>query len=205
LGTLLDYSFPGGDANPNGSPLATPSGYGTFQRISNQGGVSAGSTFSLAHHDSSSATPNHKSTAFMGAVGGGTGGPAVCMNVLTGACYFTQSGNLTDMTVYYHNGVGGFSVLTTIGGETYNTTDGAGLERIDAIDTLRVYRGATQIGSDIVDASLTGGEPGVTGYDATQRYSRLLFEDDSAGPTGGGGPLIGGLTRSTLTQGRLVA
>lgn len=201
MATLLDYSFAGADADPDPT-FTTPSGRGTFRRVSNKGAVSTNNTFSVAYDGSHSATANQKSTIYMSDVGGRNGGPAVCIDPSTGACYFIQNGNAADISVYWFNG-GAFTVIGTILGVAYNTTDSFTLERVGT--TLKVRVNGTQVGSDITDTNLSGGQPGTTGYDDAQRWSRVVFEDDSAGPTGGGGPLFGGPTRSPLTQGRLTS
>jgi len=184
VATLLDYSWAGAAADPVGSPWASTPGEGTFQRIGDgTGGVSTNFTFSIIYDTGHAATANHKSTSYFSDVGGRNGGPAVCLDVLTGACFFIQNGDVSNVRFYWTNGLGSFTEIGVAVGYSFNTTDGWTLERVSAGNILRAYQGGVQIGSDVVDSSLSGGEPATTGYDAAQRWSRIVHEDDSAGPS----------------------
>lgn len=184
MATLLDFLFTGAAADPVPSPLATTPGEGTFKRIGDgTGGVSTNNTFSIVYDTGHNATPNHQSTSYFADVGGRNGGPAVCLDVLTGACFFAQNGNSVDILTYWTNGLGSFIQNGTVAGFAFNTTDGFSLKRIAATDTLQVLQAGVQIGSDIIDATLSGGEPATTGYDDAQRWSRIVYEDDSATPS----------------------
>lgn len=197
MGTLLDYVWTGAAANPAPSPWAATPGEGTFQRIGDgTGGVSVNNTFSIAYDTGHTATANHQSTSYFATLGGRNGGPAVRLDVLTGACYFFQNGNTVDIAVYYTNGLGFFSQIGTVAGVAFNTTDGFTLQV--AGTTLKVLVAGSQVGSDITDATLSGGEPATTGYDDAQRWSRIVHEDDSAGgPT----PAISSVSDSTPQPG----
>lgn len=180
MAVLFDYLWTGAAADPAPAPIASTPGEGTFRRIGDgTGGVSVNNTFSTAYDQDHNATANHQSTSYFADVGGRNGGPAVCMELLSGACYFMQNGDGATARVYWTNGLGSYLEVGSAAA-TFNTTDGWSLRRIAATNTLQMLQAGVQFGSDIVDSALSGGEPGTTGYDDAQRWSRVVHEDDSA-------------------------
>ena len=177
---LLDTSFPGADENPLSTPFTVA--VGGFRKTSNQVTTVATNTFSAVADTSNTYPDDHEATVYVATLGQQDFGPAVRVNPSTGACYFLQNANLTDIWVYWTNGGGGYVQVGTIVGEAFQIGDAITLRAIGT--DLQVLINGTQVGADIdVTANLiTSGNAGMSGYDNANapgafRISRFIGAD----------------------------